>query len=88
MIISHFYLIHIFLIVPTEVGKKTGNVADSRLSVPFYPVVRLAEHLAVSFAGSSSLVSCGHVVGVHLGLLVDLGAVRIILAKCSTHRTV
>ena len=71
MIISHFYLIHIFLIVPTEVGKKTGNVADSRLSVPFYPVVRFAEHLAVVFAGRTSLAPCGHVVGVHLAHLVN-----------------
>ena len=74
--------------MPTEVGKKTGNVADSRLPVAFYPVVRLAEHLAVIFAGRTTLAPCGHVVGVHLGLLVDLGAVRIILAKSSTHRTV
>ena len=62
--------------MPTEVGKKTGNVADSRLPVAFYPVMRLAEHLAVSFAGRTSLAPCGHVVGAHLAHLVNPLLVR------------
>ena len=38
--------------------------------------MRLAEHLAVIFAGRASLAPCGHVVGVHLVQFVDTVLVR------------
>lgn len=47
-----------------------------KLSVAFHSVMRLAEHLAVIFAGRASLAPCGHVVGVHLAHLVNPLLVR------------
>ena len=44
------------------------------LSVPFCPVMRLAKHLSVLYARSTTLAPCRHVVGIHFVELVNLGA--------------
>ena len=44
------------------------------LAVPFRPVMRLAQHLAVLHARSTTLAPGRHVVGIHFVELVNLGA--------------
>lgn len=53
-------------------------MAGIRLSViAFRPVVRLAQHLTVLLACGAAATPCGHMVGVHLGFLVNAFRVRI-----------
>lgn len=53
-------------------------MAGIRLSaIAFCAVVRLAQHLTVLLACSAAATPCGHMVGVHLGFLVDAFRVRI-----------
>lgn len=53
-------------------------MAGIRLSaIAFRPVVRLAQHLTVRHIRSAAATPCGHMVGVHLGFLVNAFRVRI-----------
>ena len=53
-------------------------MAGIRLSaVAFCAVVRLAQHLAVLLACGAAATPCGHMVGVHLGFLINAFRVRI-----------
>ena len=48
------------------------------LSVALLAIVRLAEHLTVRLVRCSASAPCGHMVGVHLGLLVNAFGICIV----------
>lgn len=48
------------------------------LSVTLRAIVRLAEHLTVRLIRCSASAPCGHMVGVHLGLLVNAFSICIV----------
>ena len=56
----------------------TGRLASRPLLIPFRPVVRLAEHLAVLDVGSAALAPRRHVVGVHFREFPHAGGVSVV----------
>lgn len=63
---------------PEKVPEGARHIAGIRLSaIAFRPVMRLAQHLTVLLACGAAATPCGHMVGVHLGFLVDAFRVRI-----------
>lgn len=45
------------------------------LPIPFHPIMRFAEHLAVLDVGGTAFAPGGDMVGIHFGLLLDAGGV-------------